>query len=118
MSAASKKTQLWMAAGVVEAPIEQVAALALDAPPGPKVAVDHARRTVATWGDWWYRGETTLEPHPRGTRLVYRVYNIAQTQRWMVPLVYLQTRGALARGFEETLSRLGRQLGCAAYRER
>src|SRR5947209_466539 len=115
---------LWSAAGVVEAPVDDVADLVLRAEAGevapdscilpltqaspglvltdgpvrfgvvPRglsaptmfIEIDRPRRTLAVEGRWWFRGVYSLEPHPSGTLVVYRVYDIARTARWLVPL--------------------------------
>ncbi|GAA3309592.1 hypothetical protein [Nonomuraea dietziae] len=41
---------------------------------------------LAHQGGWWYRGEWSVEPHPRGALVVHRVYNVAEWMRWAVPL--------------------------------
>jgi len=75
--------------GVVEAPIERVAPVVLVAPvaPGVTVAVDHAAGMLSVQGGWWYRGETTVRPHPRGTLVTYRILDIAPQGRWATWLV-------------------------------
>jgi hypothetical protein len=35
------------------------------------------RRVVAIQGGWWYRGVTSVEPHPNGTLVTYTVVNVA-----------------------------------------
>src|SRR5256885_1193104 len=40
--------------------------------------VDRARKTAALQGGWWHRGEYAITPEPGGgTRLRYRVFNVA-----------------------------------------
>lgn len=111
-------------AGIVEAPVDRVADLVARSfeaqrPHVRTVEVDPVRRTFATQGGWWFRGECQLEPHPRGTLVVYRVFNVARTRRWMVPLVLLQYRlsGQLAGMYDVSgmVQRLGQQLAAPAY---
>ncbi|GLZ28336.1 hypothetical protein Lesp02_05260 [Lentzea sp. NBRC 105346] len=74
-----KKKLLFETSGIIKAPLERVADLLFaDGPPtGTHTSVDRKNHTIAYWGNWWYRGEDSLEPHPEGTRLVHRVFNIA-----------------------------------------
>jgi hypothetical protein len=51
------------------------------------VEVDHTRHHIIVQGGWWYRGEYTVYPDPAGSRIIYRVYNVARPARWAVPLV-------------------------------
>lgn len=84
-----------------------------------RVDVDHARRTIATQGGWWYRGEYTLDPEGPHTRLTHRVYNVAgPASRWSVPLANrlfigfgAQTRTA----FAQSVADLGLRLDCRAH---
>src|SRR3954451_24551967 len=39
------------------------------------VTVDRGRREVALQGEWWYRGVTSVEPHPLGSRVIHRIFN-------------------------------------------
>lgn len=70
--------------GVVHAPIEEVRErMFADAgESGSHRLVDRAQGVIAYWGDWWYRGEDTLHPHPEGALVVHRVYNIAKQGNW------------------------------------
>jgi hypothetical protein len=80
------------------------------------VEVDPARRTLAVQGHWWYRGVHTVTPHPRGSRLDYRVHNVASWGHWMVPLMQWRLPTRMRRDLDQLLRMLGDQLGCAAYR--
>jgi hypothetical protein len=75
---------LFEVSGVVHAPLEDVRErLFADAgESGSHRLVDRDRGVIAYWGDWWYRGEDSLHPHPEGALLVHRVYNIAQQGNW------------------------------------
>ncbi|MFC4585321.1 SRPBCC family protein [Sphaerisporangium corydalis] len=50
------------------------------------IDVDRARRTIGVQGHWWYRGEYSFDPDNAGTRVTYRVLNVAPHLRWAVPL--------------------------------
>ncbi|GGO22786.1 hypothetical protein [Microbispora bryophytorum] len=112
----SAGTLLCEVRGVVEAPVERVAALLLRVRPGPVgrdnclpfaahggtltggpdrfvlAAPGHAMTVevgpdlLAAQGGWWYRGEYRLAPDPSGTLLVHQVRNVAERLRWGVPL--------------------------------
>ncbi|MFG1948216.1 hypothetical protein [Nonomuraea sp. NPDC048826] len=116
--------------GVVEAPAAQVrAALArallpggrdvlgkftVEDIPGHTSAVEVTEAVIAFQGGWWYRGEWSLAPHPAGTLLVHRVYNVARRARWGVGLANRFFAGFAddtRRSFTETLTRLGADLG-------
>ena len=34
-------------------------------------------RVVAVQGGWWYRGVTSVEPHPDGSLVTYTIVNVA-----------------------------------------
>ncbi|MFG1708507.1 hypothetical protein ACFLIM_35440 [Nonomuraea sp. M3C6] len=100
-------------AGVVAAPVEQVwQALLRDLP--SHEAGDH---TLAYQGGWWYRGEWSVTAHPEGTRVVHRVYDVAEWMRWGVPLAnrfFIGFPKRTREAFAEGLARIGNQLGCSA----
>ena len=75
---------LFEVSGVVRAPIEQVRErmFAGAGESGSHRLVDRDQGVIAYWGDWWYRGEDSLHPHPEGALLVHRVYNIAKLGNW------------------------------------
>ncbi|MGW0810475.1 hypothetical protein [Nonomuraea sp. NPDC002799] len=98
--------------GVVAAPVERVWPALLDSVPRTELG----EHTFAYQGGWWYRGEWSVAPHPEGTRVVHRVYNVAQRLRWGVPLanrLFIGFEENTRQGFADGLARLGRQLGCA-----
>src|SRR5690349_23422406 len=78
------------------------------------VSVDRARRSVALQGEWWYRGVTSVEPDPRGSRLVHRTFNVAPGHRWAARFVARGPVHSSARAFAETGERRGAALGVAA----
>ena len=50
-------------------------------PPGayrPGIHIAEKLRVVAIQGGWWYRGVTSVEPHPGGSLVTYTVVNVAQ----------------------------------------
>jgi len=129
----------WTAAGVVEAPVEQVweALLAInpylsvddrqaiEKESGPLrftanvgyarivLEVDKQRHSITDQGEWWYRGTQSVEPHQRGSLLVYRVYNIAPAaSRWLVPFVVRNFDAVTRERLQQTLRTLGERLHC------
>ncbi|MFO7250169.1 MAG: hypothetical protein DIU60_005380 [Actinomycetes bacterium] len=125
-----RKTLVTQVSGIVEAPAERVlaalAGIVAPAPPPPGTARRHAHPPprveaidggVAVQGDWWYRGEWTVAPHPEGALLVHRVYNVARRLRWGVPVAnrfFIGFRRATRASFADGLRRLAAELGCAA----
>ena len=138
----SKRTLAgWTVAGTVAAPVAQVwdtllagtpllspadkQAAARAAGPEPFVAasaqpgegrveVDTRGHRLTVQGEWWYRGEYTVEPHPRGSLVVYRVYNIAPGAGWWAAqLVQGPGHARTMRGHLHDLLRIiGDQLRC------
>jgi len=128
---------------VIEAPPDEVAKILLDVRPGGRspiatggevaetdpgdefvvvqdgsrmtVSVDRARRSVALQGEWWYRGVTSVEPDPRGSRLVHRIFNVAPGHGWAVRFVARGPVNSAPRAFAETVHRLGELLGVSAW---
>ena len=79
------------------------------------VTVDRAGRSVAQQGEWWYRSETSVEPDPRGSRVVHRIFNVAPGHGWTVRFV---SRGPLAAApgqFAAAVRELAAALGVAGY---
>ncbi|MFD9944638.1 hypothetical protein ACFWYW_15540 [Nonomuraea sp. NPDC059023] len=84
--------------------------------PGHTSTVEVAGRTIAFQGGWWYRGEWSVEPHPQGSLLVHRVFNVATWMRWGVPLAnrfFVGFKESTREGFAERLVQLGNRLGCS-----
>ena len=128
--------------GVIEAPPDEVAKILLDVRPGGRspiatrgevaetdagddfvvvrdgsrltVSVDRARRSVTLQGEWWYRGVTSVEPDPRGSRVVHRVFNVARGHGWAVRFVARGPLNSAPRTFAEMLHGLGEALGVDA----
>lgn len=135
-------TELLELRAVVEASPQRVADLLLDVRPGGRsplavhgepdspdgdefavmqdgskitISVDRAARSVTEQGEWWYRGVTTVEPDPRGSQVVHRIFNIAPGQSWAVRFVSRGPLNAAPAAFAGHIADLGRQLGCAAW---
>jgi hypothetical protein len=85
--------------------------------PGHTSTVEATDTMIAIQGGWWYRGEWTVEPHPSGTLVVHRVYNVAQWMRWGVGLANRFFIGFPARtraAFSAILEKLSKELGVPA----
>jgi hypothetical protein len=135
-------TQLLELRAVVEAPPDTVAGVLLDVRPGGRspiatrgataddsgdqfvvvregsrltVTIDRAGRSVAEQGEWWFRSVTAVEADPRGTRVVYRIFNVAEGNGWAVRFVSRRPLNAAPRRFAEAVHDLGEQLGVAAW---
>jgi hypothetical protein len=83
-------------------------------PGGGRVEVDPRQHRIAVQGEWWYRGEYTVEPHPRGSLVVYRVYNIAPGAGWWVAQLDQGPGHApsMRRPLHDLLQGIGDQLRC------
>jgi len=107
--------------GIVEAPADHVWEVLTDdlLPDSEQHATVEVRdRTIAVQGGWWYRGEWSVEPHPRGAMLVHRVLNVAQRARWGVPLAnrfFIGFADRTREAFRERLTRIGATLNCPTH---
>ncbi|GAA3317370.1 hypothetical protein [Nonomuraea dietziae] len=126
----TKKKLLAEVAAVIEAPVAEVwGAMAdellpggrrsgrftIEDVPGHTSTVEVAGHTISLQGGWWYRGEWSVEPHPKGTLLVHRVFNVARWARWGVPLanrMFVGFADSTRATFMEKASRMGHRLGC------
>jgi hypothetical protein len=130
-------TELLELSAVVEAAPERVAEVLLDVRPGGRspvvtggegdefvitdrgsrvtVTVDRPARSVSQQGEWWFRGVTSVEPDPRGSRVVHRIFNVAQGRGWAVRFVSRGPLNAAPAAFAETVRSLGEQLGVSAW---
>ena len=75
--------------------------------PGHASTVEVTEDLIAFQGGWWYRGEWTLAPHPEGTLVVHRVYNVAERARWGVGLAnrfFVGFADTTRRSFNESLA--------------
>lgn len=108
-----KKTLVTEVSGVVAASVEQVWQVLREENPRHEQTDGH---TIAYQGGWWYRGEFSLAPDPEGTRVVHRVYNVADRMRWGVPLAnrfFVGFDDQVRTAFADVLARMGGRLGCA-----
>jgi hypothetical protein len=82
------------------------------------IELNTADETIVYQGGWWYRGEYTLHAHPKGTRIVHRVYNAATRWRWAVPPANRFFAGFAASTrsrFADTMAMISTELGCPTY---
>jgi len=134
-------TELLELRAVVEAPPDAVAEVLLDVRPGGRspivtsgqieadegdgfvvvrdgsrltVTVDRAGRSVAQQGEWWYRSVTSVEPDPRGSRIVHRIFNVASGHGWAVRFVSRGPLAAAPGGFAAAVREIGDRLGVPA----
>jgi hypothetical protein len=121
-------TQLLELRAVVEAPPDAVAGVVLDAQPGGRspfaadddgsdltIEVNHAAREVIQQSEWWFRATTTVEPDPRGSQVVHRIFNVAEGNAWAIRFLARAPLNAAPHHFAEAIHRLGEQLGAAAW---
>jgi hypothetical protein len=128
--------------GVVEASPDAVAGVLLDVRPGGRsplaragtveasdggdfvlnvegsrltVEVDTEARSVSQQGEFWYRGVTRVEPDPRGSQVIYEIYNVAEKHRWAVNFLARGPVNSAPATFTDQLEELGRELHCAAW---
>jgi hypothetical protein len=133
-------TQLLELRGVVEAPPDAVAGLLLDVRRGGRspltagmeaedgdggrlvivrdgshltVTVDRAAREVTEQSEWWFRSTTTVEPDPRGSQVVHRIFDVAEGNGRAVRFLSRGPLNAAPARFAEVLRRLGAELGAA-----
>src|SRR3954452_17714460 len=136
-------TELLVLRAVVEAPPDAVAEVLLNVRPGGRspivtsgeieedeegddfvvvrdgsrltVTVDRAARSIAEQGEWWYRGVTAVEPDPRGSQVVHRIFNVAAGHGWAVRFVSRGPLNAAPEVFGRHVEGLGLALNCAAW---
>ncbi|GGS79702.1 hypothetical protein ACFFV7_12375 [Nonomuraea spiralis] len=112
-----RKRLITEVAGVVGAPVEQVWQALVGSPPGHPMTVEKNGHTVAYQGGWWYRGEWTVLPHPEGSRVEHRVYDVAEWGRWGVALanrLFIGFGRRTREAFAERIAAIGKELGCFA----
>jgi hypothetical protein len=79
------------------------------------VTVDRAARSVTQQGEWWYRGVTSVEPDPRGSRVVHRIFNVAEGHGWAVRFVSRGPLNAAPHQFAAQIRHLGEAVGAPAW---
>ncbi len=133
----------WSVSGIVEAPVEQVWPLVLDsfrstgidmnavenyrgqqpyitsigkAGEGKiTVEVNKIQHSIATQGEWWYRGVYIVTPHSRGSLVTYDVYNIAPgIGHWAAQWFQGRENAGKMKGqLQSILEASGKQLRCS-----
>ncbi|MFL6118660.1 hypothetical protein [Actinophytocola sp.] len=88
-----------------------------DQHPGGTVEVDRDRGSFGFRGGYKFGAEYHFTPHPKGTLLTYRTFNIAPERHRNRAIVRVQFRlgGTLKIGLRGGLRRIGKLLGCRAY---
>jgi hypothetical protein len=78
--------------------------------------VDRANHRISIYGGWWFMGEYTIMPHPKGSLLTYHLSNAATGVSGAIAgLLHRRELKAVGPALEQMLHRLGERLGCAAY---
>lgn len=101
-------------AGVVEAPVDKVWPLLREAIP----FTEENGTTVAYQGGWWYRGEWSAHLDGNRTLVTHRVYNVAPTMRWAVPLAnrfFIGYAPKTRNGFQQAITEVARQLDTSGH---
>jgi hypothetical protein len=80
--------------------------------------VDKARVAFSTKGNWWYKGEYTVEPHANGALLVLRVYNAAKKGRFLVALVQGGIAATVGPNLDAVLAKITRVFGFKTQRDK
>lgn len=81
---------------------------------GMRIEVDRSRPSFSVQGGWWYRGEHSVEEHPKGALLVYQVFNVAKDFSWMVPMMWKQHKKNMST-VQDTIAKISKRLGVKAY---
>jgi len=69
--------------------------------------VDRQRSTVTLRGHWWYQGATSVQAHPRGSEVTYRVQNVApRGTRWLASLHNLRYQTKMRKELAARLRRV------------
>ena len=106
--------------GVIEAPVDAVTSALLNQVRGSHVGVsvvsDKQTRKIVVEGGWWYRGETSIEPHVQGSLVTYQILDVADRWRWAAAIISRKPIGQAPYVFADQLQAVGQELGCRAYR--
>jgi hypothetical protein len=79
------------------------------------VTLDRSAREVAEQGEWWFRSTTGVEPDPRGSQVVHRIFNVAEGNGWAIRFLARGPLNAAPGRFAEAVRGLGDELGVAAW---
>lgn len=77
------------------------------------LTIEQAHLTITLTGHWWYQGIHTVQSHPKGSQVTYKVNNIAQIARTLAFLQRPFYVKQMRQDFEQMLDQLGRQIGCS-----
>lgn len=78
------------------------------------VEVDKQNHSVSIYGGWWFRGEYTIEAHPKGSLLTYRLSNAATGVSGAIAgLVHRRELKGARAVLEHMLRKVGERLRCA-----
>lgn len=77
------------------------------------LTIEQAHLTLTLTGHWWYQGIHTVQSHPKGSQVTYKVNNIAQITRTLAFLQRPFYVKQMRQDFEQMLDQLGRQIGCS-----
>jgi hypothetical protein len=85
--------------------------------PGGTAEVDRSRGSFSFRGGYKFGAEYYFTPHPKGTLLTYRAFNVAPEQHRDRATVRAQfwLGGKLKIGLRGALRRIGKVLGCRTY---
>jgi hypothetical protein len=76
------------------------------------LSIDKAHRSVTLTGHWWHRGTHTVDSHPHGSLVTYRVSNIARVARTLAVVQRPLYAKEMRCDFELMLSLIGGHDGC------
>jgi hypothetical protein len=76
------------------------------------LTIEEAHLTITLTGHWWYQGSHTVHSHPQGSKVTYKVNNIAQVARTLAFLQRPFYVKQMRQDFEQMLHQIGRQIGC------
>ena len=118
----------WVVKAAVSAPpdrvFKQIAAIrreevrALGSDYGDALRLDEAQHTITVTGHWWYQGAHTVNVHPEGSAVTYRVNNVARRTRALAFLHKPRYPRRMRQDFEQMLRRVCGELDCRFIIER
>ena len=76
------------------------------------LTIDEAHHTVTLTGHWWYQGAHTVQTHPKGSQVTYKVSNIARVARTLAFLQRPFYRKQMRQDFEQMVNQICSHMGC------
>jgi hypothetical protein len=70
------------------------------------VTIDTSKHQLIMQGEWWYRGVYTFIEEKDHTKIIYEVFNIAPTARWVAALMILPEKGTHEKNFQDFVRRI------------